>query len=84
MMPDIRTAKTKTRGIFVWLIAHRYANINRPDASAPKMKTGLRPTRSASIAHNGIAISATIFVRIATHSIVVRSIFTVLTAYDSA
>ena len=48
------------------------------------MKTGLRPTRSASIAQSGIATNATIFVRMATHSIVVRSIFTVLTAYDNA
>jgi hypothetical protein len=61
-------------------IAARYANISAP---LPSANTGLRPIRSASTAHAGIAASATTFVTIATHSIVVRS-SPVSTANDSA
>ena len=46
----------------------------------PKMKTGRRPILSASIAHSGMMNSAMTLVRMATHSMVGRSIFTTLTA----
>ena len=65
-------------------MAARYANIRAPLPSAPKMNTGLRPMRSASVAHAGMATSATALVTMATHSIVVLSSPTVSTANDSA
>ena len=58
--------------------------MSAPLPSAPKMNTGLRPMRSASIAHAGMATSATTLATMATHSIVVRSRPTVSTANDSA
>ena len=48
------------------------------------MNTGLRPMRSASIAHSGSAASATALAAIETHSIVVRSRPWSLTAKLSA
>jgi hypothetical protein len=48
------------------------------------MNTGFRPIRSARLAHAGMAASATRLATIATHSIVVSSRPTVLTANDSA
>ena len=47
--------------------------MSAPLPIAPKMNTGLRPMRSASIAHSGSAPSATTLAEIETHSIVVRS-----------
>jgi hypothetical protein len=47
--------------------------MSAPLESVPVISTGLRPTRSASAAHAGIAASATTLVTIATHSIVVLS-----------
>jgi len=57
---------------FDWLIADRKGNIRMPGMIAPITNTGLRPKRSAAIAHRGIAINATTLVRIATQSIVLR------------
>src|ERR671938_599507 len=51
----------------------RYANMSAPLPIAPKMNTGLRPTRSASVAHAGIVARATRFAEMDTHSIVVSS-----------
>ena len=44
------------------------------------MNTGLRPIRSASVAHSGSATSATTLASTPTHSIGVRASSTVLTA----
>ena len=58
--------------------------MSAPLPSVPKMNTGLRPMRSASVAHAGIAASATTFAAIETHSIVVRSSPSPSTANESA
>ncbi len=58
--------------------------MSTPLPTAPKMNTGLRPIRSASVAQAGIAPSATTLATIATHSIVVWSRPSVSTANESA
>ncbi len=58
--------------------------MSAPLDSVPAISTGLRPTRSASAAHAGMAASATTLVTIATHSIVVLSRPLPSTANESA
>ncbi len=53
-------------------IAHRYRNIVTALPTAPIRYTGRRPIRSDSVAHSGIAASATTLASAPTHSMAVR------------
>lgn len=59
---------------------HRYANVIAADPAAPPRNTGLRPIRSDSRAHSGIAPSATTLASTPTHRIGVFFRPTVFTA----
>ncbi len=66
--------------MFAVLRAHMYGQISAAEPSAPSTNTGRRPMRSDSIAHSGIAPSATRLASTSTVSIVARGMCTVLTA----
>ena len=74
----------KTSGTLFVLMAAKYAKISTALPSAPPMNTGLRPMRSESVAHAGIATSATALAEMPTQSIVDEGIPTVLVAYARA
>ena len=81
--PDSSRPNVKTSAMLLVLSAHMYGQISTAEPSAPRMKTGRRPMRSDSVAHNGIATSASTLASTSTVSIVARGMCIVLTAYDS-